>query len=344
MMSRISSPSSYGSPDLETGRAGHAVTKRAHLAAADLHHVHVEELDVGNRAAVQLLDQLGGVGPLNLEAVVAADDGLASGAPRRAVVLRRRDVESAGLGVELNPVRRRRAPDEQQAVLGQVEQNAVADDVAVIRARNELLGAIDGEALEAVGRQIREQLQGIRALDVLLDHVVRLVEQDAGVSPRALLVAPVRVLGRDDRIHVGADLRIAEHGSPGSRRFSADLPDSSWCLSGPRCTRFVGGAKDLAYTRWRLDVNDDVHQLRKPGHEPVLDHVRGGMRRLERHVAVEPEVQIQEGIVRRAAGPDFLAADDARQPTARRRGPRASAMTISSPRTRDASCAMLQHA
>ena len=57
-------------------------------------------------------------------------------------------------------------------------------------------------------------------------------------------------------------------------------------------------------------MNDDVHQLREPGHEPVLDHMRGRMRRLERHVAVEPEVQIQEGVVRRAAGPDFLAADD----------------------------------
>ena len=58
-------------------------------------------------------------------------------------------------------------------------------------------------------------------------------------------------------------------------------------------------------------MNDDVHQLRKPRHEPVFDHMRGRMGIFERHVAVEPEVQIQEGVVRRAPGPDLLAADDA---------------------------------
>jgi hypothetical protein len=42
--------------------------------------------------------------------------------------------------------------------------------------------------------------------------MVRLVEQDAGISPRALLVAPVRVLGWDDGIDIRSDLRIAEHG------------------------------------------------------------------------------------------------------------------------------------
>ena len=76
----------------------------------------------------------------------------------------------------------------------------------------------------------------------------------------------------------------------------------------------------LGVLRRRLDVDDDVHQLRKLRHEPVFDDVGGGMRRLQRHVAVEPEVQIQERVVRRAAGADLFAADDARQQTARRRG------------------------
>jgi hypothetical protein len=192
------------------------VTKRAHLAAADVHDVHVEELDVGNRTAVQLLDQFRRVGALDLEAVVLADDGLAFGASRRAVVLRGLDVEPASLGVELNPVRRRRAPDEQQAVLSQMEQDSVADDVAVIRAGDELLGAIDREGLEAVGGQMREQLQGVWALDELLDHMMRLVEQDAGISPRALLVAPVRIFGWDDGIHIAptCELRSMLTGFP----------------------------------------------------------------------------------------------------------------------------------
>ena len=43
-----------------------------------------------------------------------------------------------------------------------------------------------------------------------IDHVVRLVEQHGSLAPSALLTAPVRELGRDDRIDVRADLRVAQ--------------------------------------------------------------------------------------------------------------------------------------
>ena len=59
-------------------------------------------------------------------------------------------------------------------------------------------------------------------------------------------------------------------------------------------------------------MDDDVGQLREFGHEPVFDDMGGGMRRLQRHVAVEPEVQIQESVVRRAPRANLFAANHAR--------------------------------
>jgi hypothetical protein len=93
-----------------------------------------------------------------------------------------------------------------------VEQDPVADDVAVVVRRRELLGAVDREIREAVAAQIGEHLHRVRAFDVLLDHVVRLVVEHRGLLPRKLLVAPVGELARHHRVDVSADLRIAQHG------------------------------------------------------------------------------------------------------------------------------------
>jgi hypothetical protein len=40
--------------------------------------------------------------------------------------------------------------------------------------------------------------------------VIRLVEQDAGLLPRTLLISPVGVFGRDYRIHVRTGLRVPQ--------------------------------------------------------------------------------------------------------------------------------------
>ncbi len=58
---------------------------------------------------------------------------------------------------------------------------------------------------------MRKQLESVRTFDEQIHHVVGLVEQNAGVAPGALLVAPVGEFGGDHRIDVGADLRIAQH-------------------------------------------------------------------------------------------------------------------------------------
>ena len=198
-------------PHFEARRARHAVAQRAHLAARDGDVAHPEELDVRERAAVELLDHILGVRALDLVAVELAGDRLAHRARRRAVVVFGRDVIAAGLGVEFDPVGGRVAADVTELVLGEIEQDAVADHVAIVGAGRELLGLIDREILERVGREVREELQRVLAAHEQVDHVVRLVEQHAGLGPGALLVAPVGKFGRDDRVNVGADLRIAQH-------------------------------------------------------------------------------------------------------------------------------------
>ena len=148
------------------------MAQAAHLAALDVDGVHREELHVGDRAAVDLVEDLLGVRSLDLEAVVAARDGLAARMRGRAVIANEVDLEAAGLAVELQPVHRGRAAHEQQLVLVEVEQDAVADDVAVVAGRHHLLGAVDREIREAVDRGVRAQLERIRALDGELGHVV----------------------------------------------------------------------------------------------------------------------------------------------------------------------------
>jgi hypothetical protein len=59
--------------------------------------------------------------------------------------------------------------------------------------------------------EVGEELHRVGALHVLLDHVVRLVEEHRGLRPGGLLVAPVGKFGRHHGIHVGADLGIAKH-------------------------------------------------------------------------------------------------------------------------------------
>src|SRR5204863_3571252 len=105
------------SEHFQTGSARHAVTKRTDVASADLDDIHVEELDVGNRTAIQLRDELRGVGSLNLKAIGLAVNSLSFGIARRAIVLFDLDVVSAGRRMEFNPGCRRRAADIDELVL-----------------------------------------------------------------------------------------------------------------------------------------------------------------------------------------------------------------------------------
>jgi hypothetical protein len=52
----------------------------------------------------------------------------------------------------------------------------------------------------------RSEMSFSGTFDEQVNHVVRLVEQDGGVAPCALLIAPVRELRGNNRIDVCADL------------------------------------------------------------------------------------------------------------------------------------------
>ena len=123
----------------------------------------------------------------------------------------------AGLAAA-QPVRRRCATDIGEAFFFFPEDDAVTDDMAIRRRRNVLLRLVDSPALGGVDHRVGQELQGILAADVEVDHVVRLIKQDRTMLPGPLLRTPVRKLGRNNRIHISAELRVAEHVHNVSRR------------------------------------------------------------------------------------------------------------------------------
>ncbi len=226
-------------PHHQAWRAGHTVSERAHLAARDVDHADVEELDIR-----------GGVRPLDLESVVAPDHGLAARVRGRAVVADVVDFEAACLDLELDPVHGRRAADEQQLVLVQVEHDPVADHVAIVTAGHHLLGLVRREVGEAVDRAIRHQLERIGPLDGDLRHVVRLVEQHGRLAPCALLVAPIAELAGHDRVDVGSNARVAQQPDRVAGRLKQLLQTAlthgsraSWC---GQWGRGIGPARSAA--------------------------------------------------------------------------------------------------
>src|SRR5215471_18934915 len=142
------------------------MAQRTHLLLADLDRAHEEELDLGHRAAVELLDDLPRVRALDLKAIRDPVDRLALRIAGRAIVLLDLDLVLAGLGVELDPVRGRRTADEHELVLLEVEQDAVADHVAAVATWHELLRAVHREVVEAVDRELREELKRVGPFDV----------------------------------------------------------------------------------------------------------------------------------------------------------------------------------
>ena len=92
----------------------------------------------------------------------------------------------------------------------QVKQDSVADHMAVVAAGSELLGSVHRKLGETIEPEIRSQLDRIGPFHVHVGHVVGLVEKNAGLSPGALFIAPVRVFGGNHGIDVGAYLRIAQ--------------------------------------------------------------------------------------------------------------------------------------
>src|SRR5690606_12313874 len=110
------------SEQLPSGLADHAVPKRAHVAAGDREAAHVEEADLRHRFAGGRPHYLRRVRTLHLKAIdlayrrfaVLVDGAFVAVEPHVVV---------AGLGVILNPVVDRGAPDQIEAILLEMKQN-----------------------------------------------------------------------------------------------------------------------------------------------------------------------------------------------------------------------------
>src|SRR5262245_66085956 len=106
--------------------------------------------------------------------------------------------------MEFNPRRCRGAANKSHLVLFQRKENPVADDVAIVVAWSELFRPVEREIRKAIESEMGHQFDGVWSLDIEVHHVMREIEHDAALSPRPLLLTPVRVFGGDDGIDVGA--------------------------------------------------------------------------------------------------------------------------------------------
>ncbi len=213
MASRTASPCSQRPNSLPARLSHHAVTQRVHVVPGDGDDAHVEELDVGRRLAEDLLHHLQRMRALHL----VAEEPARALVDERALVALGGRLVLAAFDVVLHPVERRGPSDEAQLVGLEVEEDGVADDVAVVVAGDELLGLVHLERGETVDTEIRQHLERVRALDVEVRHVMRLIEERARGSPGCLLVSPVRKFRRHHGERVRTDLRIPQHvhGVPG---------------------------------------------------------------------------------------------------------------------------------
>ena len=185
--------------------------QRTHVSTGNFHRRHVEELQLFERTTVQLLDDIPGARSLDLKTPYRSRDGLAHRPRRRAVVEFEVNVVAAVLGLEAKPVGCRRTADVNELFLGQVENYAVTDDMAVWRGRDILLGLVDRKSLHGVGGRVGQQLERVFAPQVQIHHVMGLVEKYHAVLPGPLFHAPVVKFGRDDRIDIRSDPRVAQH-------------------------------------------------------------------------------------------------------------------------------------
>ena len=140
--------------------------------------------------------------------------------------------------MELDPVDHHLVPDEVELFFGQVEEDRVADEVALVAYGNELLRIVDLEAGEAVDAEVAQQTQGVATADEQVGHVVGLVEQGDGAAPGLLLGSPVAELrryGKDrgPRLCVAQKLHGASRsGDRGSQRLghvNSFVPGSTRC-------------------------------------------------------------------------------------------------------------------
>ena len=206
------------------------MSQGTHLLAGDDQCGHVEEFQVRRRSAGRGRDELHGVRSLHLKAIRLAARRVS--AANRALVQLHPYVVPARRRVELNPIQHRCASHEIELILFEIEQDHIADDMTVVIARYELLRLVDREIVKAIDAEVGEQFGRVGSFHQDIRHVVALVEQHAGLLPRALLVSPIGIFRRHSGVGVRTGLLIAQQIRRAANGFqnifqAADAHDSS---------------------------------------------------------------------------------------------------------------------
>ena len=167
----------------------------------------------------------------------------------------RRSLIAARFHVILHPIQSGRAADQIEFVFVQIEEDRVANHIAIGITCHKLLRLIDFEILVAIDAKIRQHLERLRALDIQIGHVVRLIEKRAAFLPGALFISPVRELGTHHRKGVGSDLRIAQslHRTAGA------------CSASSKLCKFIGGFMDKMLDRTALYPTGTVRARMQAG-------------------------------------------------------------------------------
>jgi hypothetical protein len=117
--------------------------------------------------------------------LVAVQHGIALAIPG-VVVAQDAHIVAAANGVVVQPVDRRRDADGLILVLLEVEEDVVANDVAVVVHGYELLGHVDRKIRDAVNGKLADQLERIGAHDVEVGHgAIGRTEPRCGARPSA---------------------------------------------------------------------------------------------------------------------------------------------------------------
>ncbi len=117
-----------------------------------------------------------------------------------------------------NPVKHRRSPHQIELIRAEVEEDHVANDIAVVSAGHELLRFVDRKALKTVHSEIGQELDRARPFHQQIRHVIGLIEEDTRLLPGTLFIAPIGVFRGNAGIDVRTDLLVSQELSDVSDR------------------------------------------------------------------------------------------------------------------------------
>src|SRR3954466_12610697 len=228
------------------------------MLVADARLAEAHEADVAQVVAGRLLQHEQRVGPLHLEDELFWPDHAAD------------RVEAALAEHVLGPGHAGTA-DEQQIVLGQPHQDALADDLAVRIAQHDMLRLPDVEFREAAAGDRGEELQRVRAGDLELAER-RPVADVERLLPRHALVDPVRVFPRLEGL---TETRVGRHATV-ERNFRDQRQSGLAWIAAHGFTCATPWVKISAYSatissmvRLRGSARDPMTELHRPSSASV---------------------------------------------------------------------------